>query len=63
MVCNRCGKRNPEDARFCEECGSPIEYREEEPQKGHPVLTVIIVCIVSMIALLGGIMLGVKYFF
>jgi len=63
MVCGRCGKRNPEDARFCEECGNRIENYEVEEQKGHAVLTVIVVCIVASIALLAGIILGMKYLF
>ena len=45
MLCSRCGHRNPEDARFCSNCGnplqddttvslSPIELEEEAPEAG-----------------------------
>jgi pSer/pThr/pTyr-binding forkhead associated (FHA) protein len=25
LVCGRCGHRNPEDARFCSNCGNPLQ--------------------------------------
>ncbi len=48
MVCGRCGHRNPDDARFCSNCGSalqedttvtftPIDVEEETPEgRGLP---------------------------
>ncbi len=37
MLCSRCGHQNPDDARFCGECGEP-QRREEgrEPAPYHP---------------------------
>lgn len=31
MYCVQCGTRNPEDARFCKQCGRPMEPPEERP--------------------------------
>ena len=28
MQCPQCGAFNPEDARFCQRCGSPVEVEE-----------------------------------
>ncbi|MDD2374759.1 MAG: zinc ribbon domain-containing protein [Eubacteriales bacterium] len=25
MICSQCGKNNPDDARFCDGCGSPLQ--------------------------------------
>lgn len=30
MICPKCGKELPEDAKFCLECGTPLESKESE---------------------------------
>jgi tetratricopeptide (TPR) repeat protein len=32
MFCIRCGKRNPDEARFCKQCGAPITSLDDETQ-------------------------------
>ena len=30
MICPKCQKELPEDAKFCLECGTPLESKESE---------------------------------
>ena len=34
MYCSSCGNKLPEDARFCEKCGTPVHIGAENQ---HPV--------------------------
>lgn len=36
MFCTKCGKKNPEGARFCAFCGQPIEVEEQAPLEVGP---------------------------
>ncbi len=35
MYCKRCGKENPEDARFCAKCGEPLTEQKKQPDAGQ----------------------------
>jgi len=41
MYCSKCGVQNPEDARFCRECGCQIlaSMNENNPKKQFAELT------------------------
>ncbi|MGH2739197.1 MAG: FHA domain-containing protein [Actinomycetota bacterium] len=36
MKCPRCGHENPDDAKFCAECGSPLQAQEDTTVDLHP---------------------------
>jgi class 3 adenylate cyclase/tetratricopeptide (TPR) repeat protein len=40
LVCPRCGSENPEEARFCSACGSPLGL-SREPREERKVVTVV----------------------
>lgn len=33
MYCTNCGHPNPENSRFCEQCGKPLEFGQQSPAK------------------------------
>ena len=33
MICPKCQKELPEDAKFCLECGTPLKSKESELEK------------------------------
>ena len=37
MYCENCGKKNEDDARFCEECGAPLVSYEQETKGTVPL--------------------------
>lgn len=37
MYCNRCGKEIPDDAQFCQYCGSPVKPLSQSPAASEPV--------------------------
>ena len=39
MRCSKCGSDNPEDKRFCGDCGSPLERQQlvMTPQLQHAI--------------------------
>jgi class 3 adenylate cyclase/tetratricopeptide (TPR) repeat protein len=39
--CERCGQENPEAARFCLACGTPLAARQAQPEEERKVVTVL----------------------
>jgi class 3 adenylate cyclase/tetratricopeptide (TPR) repeat protein len=39
--CERCGQENPEAARFCLACGTPLALRQAQPEEERKVVTVL----------------------
>jgi len=37
MYCTNCGHKNPENSRFCEQCGTPLEGGQQTPPTGQGV--------------------------
>ncbi len=35
MYCTNCGHKNPENSRFCEQCGTPLEGGRQTPSAGQ----------------------------
>ena len=35
MYCTNCGHKNPENSRFCEQCGTPLEGGQQTPPAGQ----------------------------
>ncbi|CAN5147817.1 hypothetical protein BH20ACT5_BH20ACT5_08600 [soil metagenome] len=35
MYCTRCGQQNPDDARFCSQCGQPLQGASEQRPTGE----------------------------
>ena len=69
MFCPECGKKNVENAQFCEHCGAKIaeEVKVNLPKKPRKPVNkkkVIIICILSLVVLIlliGGIILSDNY--
>jgi class 3 adenylate cyclase len=40
-ICSECGEENPERARFCLECGTPLEAQPPLPQQARKIVTVL----------------------
>ena len=41
QTCSRCGRENPDDARFCANCGSPLSVAAEAAREERKVVTVL----------------------
>ncbi len=50
MTCPNCGRVNPEGARFCNACASPLEAAERELVEERKVVTVVFVDLVGFTA-------------
>lgn len=37
MYCTNCGHKNPDNSRFCEQCGTPLEGGQQTPPTGQGV--------------------------
>ena len=37
MKCRKCGAEIQENAKFCENCGAPVEAERPEPKKENPI--------------------------
>ena len=49
LVCTRCARENPEDARFCNACGAPLGV-ETRPREERKVVTAVFVDLVGSTA-------------
>jgi predicted ATPase/class 3 adenylate cyclase len=50
-ICSECGEENPERARFCLECGTPLEAQPPLPQQARKIVTVLFCDLVDSTAL------------
>ena len=41
MICDRCGKENPQEARFCLACGNALAVSERPAREERKVVTVL----------------------
>ena len=53
MYCKKCGKQYPDDAKFCGDCGTPLEKEEASPLKQLPLKMIIAVAAVVLLAAVG----------
>src|SRR4051794_34196121 len=47
VTCRACGRSNPEGARFCNECGSPLQAEQRPPGEERKTVTVVFVDLVG----------------
>jgi class 3 adenylate cyclase len=50
VTCPRCGQQNPDGARFCNSCASPLEAEERWPGEERKIVTVVFVDLVGFTA-------------
>src|SRR5438477_6039403 len=50
MICPSCGQENPDEARFCNACGSPLKGDELPPDEERKIVTVVFVDLVGFTA-------------
>jgi class 3 adenylate cyclase/tetratricopeptide (TPR) repeat protein len=50
VTCPRCGQQNPEGARFCNSCASPLEAEERRLGEERKIVTVVFVDLVGFTA-------------